>query len=67
MQLISIQIIYIMHNTLASINYKRTQQISRFGMHQGLPCSKKMLGSAALDECYPPSFLLKRKSSNDDG
>jgi hypothetical protein len=27
-------------------------------MHQGLPCSKGMLGSTALDECCPPSSFV---------
>jgi hypothetical protein len=48
------QILYIMHNTLASINYNKTR-VSRFAMHQGLPYSKGKLGSVALDECCPPS------------
>jgi hypothetical protein len=49
MQLISIQIIYVVHNTLASINYKSTW-VSRFDMHRGLLCSKEMLESVTLHE-----------------
>jgi hypothetical protein len=52
MQLISIQILNIMHNTLASINYKGTR-ISRFGMHRGLPCSKEILKSVKLHKVVP--------------
>jgi hypothetical protein len=56
MQLVFIQILYIMHNTFAGINFKRTQ-VSRFGMHWGLPCSKEMLESAKHHEVVPQAPL----------
>jgi hypothetical protein len=58
MELISIQILYVMHNTLASINYKRTR-VSKFNMHRGLPCSREKLGSMALDEVVPQAPLQR--------
>jgi hypothetical protein len=61
MQLISKQILYVTHNTLASINYKRTR-VSRFHMHQGLPCSKETLEYAMLHEVVPQAPLWQHPS-----
>jgi hypothetical protein len=61
MQLIFIQILYVMNNTLASINYKGTQ-VSRFGMNLGFSCSKGMLGFTVLDECCLPSSFATTAS-----
>jgi hypothetical protein len=58
MQLISIQILYIMHNTLASINYKRIQ-VSKFGTHWSLSCLKEKLESVKLHKVVPQAPLQR--------